>query len=273
MIWLHYNRGCCVHNVGLMNKIQLVNSSWIENPHKIDRTKPYNKLKKLSSFDLEALINDRFERKLFEIDFIVGRDKWKEIDSKSMNVEECFKKEFSSSNRIEMIEGDNIRLKRAWEKMRGEADYKSRILFAASEVNPDAPKVRKSVVYVGSSHTPPAGLMRLHHYLGDIAGFVHNCGLHPLLKAFISHIQFELVHPLKDGNGRVGRLEMMYQIMSHYELPFPITLSRDLVFPKQMYYRALQDVMFIEDWLNSIQYFLDKFESSLIDTLNIVDER
>lgn len=43
-----------------------------------------------------------------------------------------------------------------------------------------------------------------------------------LLQAAIMHVQFELIHPFKDGNGRVGRLLIPLFLFQKKVIPFPI---------------------------------------------------
>jgi Fic family protein len=46
--------------------------------------------------------------------------------------------------------------------------------------------------------------------------------LHPVGQAALAHYQFESLHPLTDGNGRLGRLIAMLQLVNAKELQTPI---------------------------------------------------
>ena len=50
------------------------------------------------------------------------------------------------------------------------------------------------------------------------------------------HVRFERIHPVQDGNGRVGRLLLFWQCLQNAQVPFIIT--DDLRF---FYYRGLQN--------------------------------
>ncbi|MFH0737573.1 MAG: Fic family protein [Candidatus Micrarchaeota archaeon] len=59
---------------------------------------------------------------------------------------------------------------------------------------------------------------------------------HPFVLASIFHMEFEMIHPFEDGNGRVGRLLMNHILKQRGYLPITI-----LEKSKQNYYRALEN--------------------------------
>jgi Fic family protein len=50
------------------------------------------------------------------------------------------------------------------------------------------------------------------------------------------HVQFERIHPFQDGNGRVGRLLILWQCLQSGIVPFIITEEL-----RHFYYRGLQN--------------------------------
>lgn len=60
------------------------------------------------------------------------------------------------------------------------------------------------------------------------------------------HVAFERIHPLQDGNGRVGRLLLFMECLRHGVVPFIIT---DEI--KLFYYRGLNE------WDREPGYLLD----------------
>ena len=73
------------------------------------------------------------------------------------------------------------------------------------------------------------------------------------------HYQFESIHPFQDGNGRVGRLIMLKECLSHDIVPFII--SDDL---KMFYYRGLKNWEKERGWLtDTVLTAQDRFKAYL----------
>ncbi|MDZ7732588.1 MAG: Fic/DOC family N-terminal domain-containing protein [Acidimicrobiia bacterium] len=88
---------------------------------------------------------------------------------------------------------------------------------------------------------PPDELADL---LGDLERFVHEePALPPLVQAALLHYQFETIHPFLDGNGRLGRLLIVFFLVVRDRLPEPLLyLSPYFEHRRQQYYDVRQSV-------------------------------
>lgn len=102
---------------------------------------------------------------------------------------------------------------------------------------------------------PPSALMEA---LGDFEQFLHeDHELPALVHAGMAHSQFEAIHPFLDGNGRVGRLLITFQLCQRGVLQRPVLyLSTFLKRHRTEYYQRLMAVRDQGDWEGWIAYFL-----------------
>jgi Fic family protein len=114
---------------------------------------------------------------------------------------------------------------------------------------------------------PPPG--ELAGLLSDLERFVHeDPQLPPLVQAALVHYQFETIHPFLDGNGRIGRLLIVFFLVVRDRLPAPLLyLSPFFEGRRQAYYAALQGVRQrgeLDSWL---RLFLDGVHTQANDAL------
>lgn len=84
-----------------------------------------------------------------------------------------------------------------------------------------------------------------------------------LLKAALFHVQFETIHPFRDGNGRLGRLMIALILCERDVLQEPMLyLSIFFKTHRQLYYDLLNRVRFEGDW----EAWLDFFAEAVIVT-------
>jgi Fic family protein len=79
----------------------------------------------------------------------------------------------------------------------------------------------------------------------------------PLVRVALIHAQFETIHPFIDGNGRIGRLLIIFFLFSHSVLRQPLLyLSYYLKKNREEYYSLLMRVRSEGDWESWIKFFL-----------------
>ena len=129
---------------------------------------------------------------------------------------------------------------------------------------------RRSQVWIGGTRPgnavfvpPPADA--LADCLRDFERFLNDLpqATPPLLKAALVHVQFETIHPFLDGNGRIGRLLIVLQLVHDGLLREPL-LYPSLFFKKHrsLYYELLNDVRVNGDWERWLDYFVEGIEAS-----------
>lgn len=94
--------------------------------------------------------------------------------------------------------------------------------------------------------------------LGDLEKFLHSKDdTPPLIKAALTHAQFETIHPFLDGNGRTGRMLVTFYLGQERMLEKPVLyLSSYFKKYQKLYYQRLADYHDgnVEKWIN---FFLD----------------
>ncbi|HEY3832165.1 MAG TPA: Fic family protein [Acidimicrobiia bacterium] len=124
-------------------------------------------------------------------------------------------------------------------------------------------EVRTSPNWIGSNSPATAVFVPPPHAemqdgLSDWEKFVHEpTRLPPLVRCALLHYQFETLHPFLDGNGRLGRLLIIFYLMSEELLPSPLLyVSTYFEDHKEEYYDRLQAVRERSEMDAWIQFFL-----------------
>jgi Fic family protein len=94
--------------------------------------------------------------------------------------------------------------------------------------------------------------------------FLQDHGSFPeLIQCALLHEQFEAIHPLLDGNGRIGRLMITLFLIERKRLSQPLLyLSAYIEAHRQEYYDLLQRVRTHGDWNSWLHYFLRGVEET-----------
>jgi len=96
--------------------------------------------------------------------------------------------------------------------------------------------------------------------MGDLEKFLYTPSdeVPVLVKAALSHVQFETIHPFLDGNGRLGRLLITLLLCKESVLTEPILyLSLYFKTHRNEYYERLSAVRSNGDWEGWLEYFLN----------------
>lgn len=103
----------------------------------------------------------------------------------------------------------------------------------------------------------PPNPLQLPNHLEAWEHYLKQSDFDALAQAAIVHAQFELLHPFKDGNGRIGRLLIPLFLYSKQRLSSPMFyLSDYLESHRDEYYQRLSAISQQGDWTGWIKFFL-----------------
>jgi len=114
------------------------------------------------------------------------------------------------------------------------SSLQSRLVRGTDSDGPEAGSVRETQVFIGAKHRrvsearfvpPPAGDLLRDRYEQWVRWITdeqiqENVGL--IVRVAVAHYQFETIHPYTDGNGRLGRLVAVLQLLREGVLRTPV---------------------------------------------------
>jgi Fic family protein len=140
-------------------------------------------------------------------------------------------------------------------------------LFSQSQNHPrDLGQVREDIVWIGEQGrpieesrfvpAPPGDRLRAGLDLWQDWVRAEHAHLPPVLRAALTHYQFETLHPFNDGNGRVGRLIIVLQLLVAGAIREPaITLSPWFLQRRERYQGELLSVSLTGRWDSWVEFF------------------
>ncbi len=164
-------------------------------------------------------------------------------------------------------------MERGMKLLRSGLPISSRLLCEMHAVLLDHPRgrgkapgeLRRSQVWIGGTRPgnaafvpPPANEVR--DCLSALERFINDEpeATPPLIKAGLAHAQFETIHPFVDGNGRIGRLLIVLQLVADGVLREPL-LYPSLFFNthRAHYYELLNEVRLRGNWERWLDFFAE----------------
>lgn len=129
---------------------------------------------------------------------------------------------------------------------------------------------RKAVLFV------PAAPQKFLDLFSSFEKYVNDERQNPLLQVAISHVEFEALHPFKDGNGRVGRMLVTLMLWSRGVISSPhFYISGQFENMKDEYIDRIRHVSERDAWTEWCVFFLEAMRAQAeenIDTArNIVE--
>lgn len=134
------------------------------------------------------------------------------------------------------------------------------------EQNYLADRLKKQILFVPiSPEKLQDGLDKLFDYI--------NQSPHPaIIKAGVAHIEFEALHPFKDGNGRIGRMLITLMLWAAGSISAPhFYISGYLEENKNLYIDTMRRVSEQGDWEGWCAFFLNAVEQQAIRNLSIAE--
>ncbi len=127
--------------------------------------------------------------------------------------------------------------------------------------NGETPEERVKFVPPPPGHVAPA--------MESLCDFIERNGnLDPLVIGALTHALFEIIHPFRDGNGRIGRILIPMVLMRRGKLLLPaLPISLILKENRAEYYRLLSEITDKNEW----EAWLDFFLRSVISAARVTE--
>ena len=135
-----------------------------------------------------------------------------------------------------------------------------------TEQNYITDRTRRNVLFT------PISPEKLNDGMQNLIHFIKENEEQDLIKTAITHIEFEALHPFKDGNGRVGRMLITLMLWNAGVISAPhFYISGYLEENKDLYIDTMKAVSKDGEWTNWCVFFLEAMEKQAIQNLKIAE--
>lgn len=130
--------------------------------------------------------------------------------------------------------------------------------------------------WIGKKGTPielarfvPPSPVTMQSALDNLQNYIASEDIDPLVQLAIVHAQFEIIHPFKDGNGRLGRMLIPLLLYQKQVLQRPMFyLSEYLEESDDKYRDRLLAITEESDWQGWVEFFLEAIHRQAIRNTN-----
>lgn len=135
-----------------------------------------------------------------------------------------------------------------------------------NEQNYLADKTRKNILFV------PISPEKLQDGMDALFRYINESNDPELIKAAVTHIEFEALHPFKDGNGRIGRMLITLILWSSGVISAPhFYISGYFEENKGEYIDKMRNVSLDDNWTDWCLFFLEAVKKQAIKNLEIAE--
>ncbi len=114
--------------------------------------------------------------------------------------------------------------------------------------------------------------------INSLLDFINISDENIYIKSAVAHLWFVTIHPYDDGNGRIARIIGDYVVSKNFGLEYKyFNISTAIAKNRRSYYDKLEKTQNLSDNPNLecsqwIEWYLDMFNNSLEETLNIINK-
>jgi len=116
----------------------------------------------------------------------------------------------------------------------------------------------------------PIDPQNLAQSMDNLLAYINTDNSQILIKTAIAHLEFEALHPFKDGNGRVGRMLITLMLWNSNVISAPhFYISGYLEEHKETYTHLMREVSRTGNWTQWCVFFLNAMEAQAVRNLQI----
>lgn len=139
----------------------------------------------------------------------------------------------------------------------------SRLMFVGRGVDKTPGQFKRDQNYVADKRTRkilfvPMDDKGLEDGIAKLENYIHDDAIEPLVQTAVMHVEFEALHPFKDGNGRLGRMLVPLNLWQRGVIHTPhFYVSPAIEERREEYVDRLRAVSQHNDWTGWIAFFLE----------------